>query len=260
MRRRSFFVQLLATSLRASLALRGAFLMQAAFMAINNVLFFAFWWLLFARFDEIHGWRIGDVAALFGVSAAGYGVVMVLAGGLPELARRIEGGELDAILTLPRDDLFMSIAGQTRAAGWGDIASGIALVAMSGLATVWTWPLALLAIAIAATVFAASGVLTHSSAFWLGRTEGVARQLTDLLITFSVYPPPLFGSALRIVLFTLLPAGFISWLPVQMLRDPSLFGVLGSIAAAAAYATIAVSTFRRGLRHYESGNRFQPMT
>lgn len=252
----SFFVQLMATSLRASLALRGAFLMQAAFMAINNLLFFAFWWLLFERFDEIHGWRITDVAALFGVAAAGYGIAMVLAGGLPELARRIEAGDLDAILTQPRDALLMAIGGQTRAAGWGDVSSGIVLIALSGLVSASTWPLAVLAIAIAATVFVASGVVIHASAFWLGRTEAVARQATELLITFSVYPPPLFGSTLKLLLFTVLPAGFVSYLPVQMLRDPSWPAALGATAAAVLYALLAVHVFRRGLRRYESGNRF----
>jgi ABC-2 type transport system permease protein len=252
----TFLLQLLATSLKASLALRGAFFMQAAFMAVNNVLFFAFWWLLFRRFDAIHGWRITDVAALFGVTAAGFGLVMVLAGGLPELARRIEGGDLDAILTQPRDELLMAIGGQTRAAGWGDIGSGIVLVALSGLVHSFNWPLAVLAIAIAATTFAASGVLFHSSAFWLGRTEGVARQAMELLVTFAVYPPPLFGPALKVLLFTVLPAGFISYMPVQMLRDPSWAGVLGASAAALLYAVSAVLVFRRGLRRYESANRF----
>jgi len=35
----------------------------------------------------------------------------------------------------------------------------------------------------------------------------VATQLWELLVTFSLYPEPLFGGALRLVLFTVLPAG-----------------------------------------------------
>src|SRR5688500_8985535 len=44
-----FFIALLQTNLRASFALRAAFWMQAGFMALNNVLFFTIWWILFDR-------------------------------------------------------------------------------------------------------------------------------------------------------------------------------------------------------------------
>jgi hypothetical protein len=128
-----FFIALFLTNLRASFALRVAFWMQAGFMALNNVLFFTIWWILFERFEEIRGYRIEDMAALYGIAAAGYGVAAVLAGGLHDLARRIDHGDLDAILTQPKSVLVQAVASRTRPDGWGDIVSGAALLILSGM-------------------------------------------------------------------------------------------------------------------------------
>ena len=59
-----FAGSLTLTSLRATLALRGAFWLQVTFMIVNDVTFFLMWWILFARFHEIGGWRLPDMLTL----------------------------------------------------------------------------------------------------------------------------------------------------------------------------------------------------
>jgi ABC-type uncharacterized transport system permease subunit len=97
-----------------------------------------------------------------------------------------------------------------------------------------------------------SGSLT----FWLGHGGTVATQLLDLLITFSLYPEPLFNGVLRLVLFTVLPAGFVGYVPVRILQAPSVANVTTLVCVATAYVCVAVWVFERGLRRYTSGNRF----
>lgn len=251
-----FALALLATNLKASFALRSAFWMQAAFMAINNLVFFVFWWVLFERFEEIRGWRLEDVAALYGVSAAGFGLAAILAGGIPDLARRIEEGGLDPLLTLPRSVLLQAAAARTRADGWGDVLSGAVLLWLSGSLHGVGWAIAPLGVLISALMFAATGILVHSSAFWLGRVEALARQASEFLITFSVYPPSLFGPGLKVLLFTVIPAGFISYLPAQLLRSFEPGTLALAVGGALGYALLAAWTFGRGLRVYASGSRF----
>jgi ABC-2 type transport system permease protein len=251
-----FAAALVGMNLKSSFALRGAFWLQAGFMAANNLLFFVFWWIFFDRFEEIRGWRIADMAALYGIVAAGYGAAVVFAGGVRDLARRIADGDLDSFLTQPKSPLLHAIASGTHASGWGDMASGLGFLALSGLVSGPTLPLAAVAVLCSAVVFIASGVLLHSLAFWLGRVEALARQLWEFLVTFSLYPRTLFSGALKLVLFTLIPAGFIGYLPVELLRDYSAAGLLAAVAGAAGYALLAQLVFAAGLRRYESGNRF----
>ena len=111
-------------------------------------------------------------------------------------------------------------------------------------------------IAASAVIFVACGTVFFSLAFWLGRVETVATQLWELLVTFSLYPEPLFGGTLRLLLFTVLPAGFVGYLPVRILRAPSLANVTILMFVATGYLCLAVLIFNRGLRRYGSGSRF----
>jgi ABC-2 type transport system permease protein len=79
------------------------------------------------------------------------------------------------------------------------------------------------------------------------------------VVTFTCYPPTLFGFQLKLVLYTLLPAGIIAYLPVEMIRDPGVHTWLPALAAVAGYALFASWLFGRGLRRYESGSRFGVM-
>jgi ABC-2 type transport system permease protein len=64
----------------------------------------------------------------------------------------------------------------------------------------------------------------------------------------------MFQGWMRVLLFTAIPAGFISHVPVELLRsfDPTLFVALAGVAALS--AVLAMIVFRIGLRRYESGN------
>ena len=248
----SFVLALVRTNIQASLALRGSFLVQASLMALNNLLFFIIWWIIFDRFEEIRGWRIDDFAALYGIAAGGYGIAMIVGGGVPDLARRIDDGDLDNMLTAPKSVLVQAVAAETRPMGWGDLASGVILVAFGGHLSPWL-PVALV---LAGITFLACGVVLHSAAFWLRQIGGLARQATEFVIAFSVYPPSLFGSGLKVLLYTVLPAGFVSYLPVELVRDFDATTLGIAIAGTTAYAAFAVWLFHRGLRRYASGSRF----
>lgn len=247
---------LLATNLKATAALRGAFVMQVVFMALNNLTFFVFWWALMRRVPVIRGWHLGDVELLFGLVATSFGLTVTVAGGVRHLGRFIEDGDLDALLTQPRSVLGYALGMRSQPSGVGDVAAGTFLIAVSGHLSWRSAPFLIAAIGASATMFLATGILFFSLAFWLGKVETIARQLWELLITFSLYPEPLFGGVLRLALFTILPAGFVGYLPVAIVRAPSLPQVCLLAIGTASYLALAVLVFDRGLRRYASGSRF----
>jgi ABC-type uncharacterized transport system permease subunit/ABC-type transport system involved in cytochrome c biogenesis ATPase subunit len=198
---------LMAANLKATLALRGAFAMQVVFMALNNLTFFVFWWALMGRVPVIRGWQLGDVQLLFGLVAVAFGLTVTVAGGVRHLGRFIEDGDLDTLLTQPRPLLIYALGMRSKPSGIGDILSGSFLIGASGYLSLHSAPFLVIGVNAAAVMFLATGIRFFSLAFWLGKVETIARQLWDLLITFSMYPEPLFGGVLRILLFTILPAG-----------------------------------------------------
>ncbi|HVQ41372.1 MAG TPA: ABC-2 family transporter protein [Vicinamibacterales bacterium] len=252
----SFTRSLVTTNLKAALALRSAFAIQVVFMALNNFTFFVFWWALMARVTTIRGWQLGDIQMLFGLVAAAFGLTITVAGGVRHLGRFIEDGDLDTLLTRPRSVLVHALGMRAQPSGFGDLISGLIFIAMSGQVSWRTAPVLMVVIVASALIFVACGVVFFSLAFWLGRVETVATQLWELLITFSLYPEPLFGGALRLVLFTVLPAGFVGYMPIRILHAPSLTNVAMLICVAIGYVCVAVWVFDRGLRRYASGSRF----
>jgi len=253
-----FARMMVGVNLKANLALRGAFLLQSGFMLLNNALFFVTWWILLARFEHIRGWQLPDVACLYAVAAGGVGMAVVLTGGVRDIARKACDGELDVQLTRPKSVLLAVSTARMDASGFGDCASSLLfLVVASDLG--WSaLPWALLAMLCAGVGFAACAVLYQSSAFWFGRTESLARSLWEFTLSFSMYPPTLFDGSLRVVLFTLLPAGVVSFLPVEVVRNPSWTTVGAAVASVVVYAGLAGMVFHTGLRRYESGNRMRP--
>jgi len=247
---------LVATNMKASIALRGAFWMRVVFMMLNNLIFFVMWWVFFDRFEQVRGWRVEDMAALYGIGAGAFGLAVVVGSGARDMARTISEGDLDCFLTQPKSPLLQTVASRSEAAGWGDLVTAFILLGISGYLSWANLPLAMLAIVCGAVVFLASMVVVQSVAFWAGDVGGTARQITDFLIMFSVSPRTIYSGYLRVLLFTVIPAGFTTFLPVELVRDfrwTVLFAVVGG---AVAYAWLAMFVFARGLKRYESGNRF----
>ena len=246
---------ILGTSVKATLALRRSFWLQAVLMFINNAAFFVFWVLFFHRFDEVRGWRLEDTAALYGIVAFGWGFGVILFGGVPRLARSILDGELDPLLVQPKSVLLQAITVRSGASGWGDLGTGAILIGIVAAGDPALIPLALAGSVASAAVFTATGVILHSSAFWLSRIEVLAGQLHEFQLTFSLYPANLFGGGIRLILYTAIPAGFAGYLPVDLVRSPDPAAAVLLIAGVIAYILAAVTLFDLGLRFYTSGNR-----
>jgi ABC-2 type transport system permease protein len=251
----SFSRALSATSFKASLAFRSAFVLEMLFMVLNNFTFFVFWWVLMARVPSLRGWQIGDVQMLFGLVAIAFGTTVTLTGGVRHLGELIEDGGLDTLLTQPKPVLVYALGLRLKPSGFGDVLTGLILVATSGRVSIGTIPLLVTAVAASAAVILACGIVFFSLAFWLGPNT-VARQLWELLITFSLYPEPLFGGGLRFLLFTALPAGLVGYLPARIVRAPTASDVILLASGAALYFVGALLIFQAGLRRYSSGSRF----
>jgi ABC-2 type transport system permease protein len=250
-----FLLLLTQTNLRASLSLRAATLLQAGFMFLNNLIYFAVWLIFFQRFHDLGGFGVHEMQLTYGIVAAGFGIAVALAGGLRELSKMAVEGALDGYLTQPKPVLVQALCSRTIASGWGDLASGLVMAGLSGQVSIGHVPFLLLSILLSASVFVAAGVIYHSAAFWLGPVDSLARSLWEFLITFSIYPEPIFGGGIRLLLFTLLPAAFSGFLPARLAHQPTLGTFAAALGGAALVVCAALLVFQRGLRRYESGNQ-----
>jgi ABC-2 type transport system permease protein len=161
----AFVRALVATNLKAAVALRGAFIIQVVFMALNNLTFFVFWWVLMRRVPSLRGWHLDDIQLLFGIVAAAFGLTVTLAGGVRYLGRLIDEGDLDTLLTQPKSVLVHALGMRLQPSGFGDVLSGLIFIALSGQVSWRAVPVVLVAIIASALVFVACGIVFFSLAF-----------------------------------------------------------------------------------------------
>jgi ABC-2 type transport system permease protein len=86
-----------------------------------------------------------------------------------------------------------------------------------------------------------------------GRGEQADLGFQALLILAS-YPLDVFGGVTKLVMFTVVPAAFITGVPVHLIDGFSWGTLVALIGAALGSAAIAWTSFRAGLRRYRSGS------
>jgi ABC-2 type transport system permease protein len=241
-------------NLNAQLEYRGAFISKVLAMFLNDGVWVVFWVVFFERFPVLRGWTVQDVITVWAVMAAGFGLTDAVFGNVNQIARLVAQGQLDVRMLYPRSLLPHMLLGRMNASGWGDALFGVTVYLAFVRPDLERLALfAVLMIAVAALIVG-FGVLSGSLAFFLGNAGALAQQWQFAFITFSTYPNVLFDGWIKIVLFTLIPVGFISGLSVEALRslrlEYGLLTVLGSLA----FLALGTLVFYIGLRRYESGN------
>jgi len=251
-----FYAALLRTSIKASISQRGAFLIESALMVANNLMFFFIWWIFFRQFNTVAGWNFHDMTILMAVGLGAYGLMLICAGGIKNLSAIIISGDLDTFMTQPKN-LLLHIAGsKSRSKGWGHLLTAFSLILLGGIFDLQTLLLMVLSMICGCIVFAAFNIIAHSLPFWMWSVEGLAKKYCDSLYLFALYPTNIYSGILQVVMFTLIPAGIISYLPVELIRNfswPQLFLLL---CCPILFTAIAASIFYSGLKRYESGNKF----
>lgn len=247
----------LKINIRNNLSLKVSFLFQIVFMTLSNLLYFAIWYILFDQIEEVNAWTIHDIAALNVISCASWGIFQIFFGGLRNLSKMISYGDLDVFLLYPPHPLIMIMCSRSYPSGWGNLATAfIMLTFCSGISPL----LLVITVLCSVSVFGMIFVIVHSIAFWMGNIESFAKQWTDFVYILSFYPQNIYSGLVKIILFTIFPAGFISFLPVEILRNFS-WEKLGSLVAGAfLFIFLGMFIFSTGLKRYESGNRIGRVT
>jgi ABC-2 type transport system permease protein len=234
---------------------RAAFLLQMLGMALNNVIFLFFWWVLFTRLPSIRGWTMPMVAAIYGTVAVSFGLANVVCGNSMRIASMVANGDLDYYLALPADPLLHLLVSRTSFSSWGDTLSGLGIFLLLVPGSLYRFPLFLLYSVLGALVFCGFFVLIGSLVFFVDQAQDATRHLQSAIISFSLYPIDIFPAAVRVLLYTFLPAAMVGTLPARLLFEFSWERLLALLGFTAFIVVAARTTFALGLRRYESGNR-----
>ncbi|MCL6457878.1 MAG: ABC-2 family transporter protein [Gorillibacterium sp.] len=241
-------------NLMGAMEFRFSFLLSAGTMLINNTVWLFFWWIYFNRFQIVNGWEMSDVMMMWAVSAGGFGLMAVFFGNATRLSGMISTGELDVYLSQPKPVLLHILVSRMSISAVGDLLFALIVFVIFGEANLGGLAKFTLALLIGMAVFLGMAILLGTLAFYFGNTEGLSGQLFNSLVSFTIYPTDIFRGVGRILLFTVIPAGFISYLPIKLLKSVDLTFVLSATGFSVGLLVFSVWCFYRGVRRYTSGN------
>ncbi len=241
-------------NLSSAMEYRVSFIAQSFGMALNNAFFIFFWWIIFQKVNSIGGYGFKDVMVIWALAASTYGFLHVVFGNVRQLTRIIINGELDTYLLQPKNVYVHVHCSKMVVSAWGDLLYGYILI----LIVYGADPLKLLLFTLftvaggllAGAVMAAADTLT----FFIGNASAVTRLVVEFLLNFSLYPDSIFRREVKWLMYSLLPAGFIVFVPFKLLAAFNWYGLLGLLAVDAVYIILGYLFFKHGLKRYESGN------
>lgn len=241
-------------NLLAAMEYRVAFLMQTLGMMLNNTAFIFFWYILFENISSIGGAEFRDVMLLWAFSSSAFGLKSILFGNINSLTRMILNGELDSYLIQPKDPLINIISSKSLVHGWGDFAYGLLLFLIIGDFSLIRIILFLVLVLLGSMIFAGVTVAVHGLSFFFGNMEGIGDLVNEFLISFSIYPEGIFSGGVKFLIYSVIPAAFISYIPASISENFTLDKLILVVLVALLWIVLAYFIFYKGLKRYESGN------
>jgi ABC-2 type transport system permease protein len=244
----------LRVALADGLANRNSFWFQVSLMVANDVTWVIFWVLFFDRVGTLRGWNTHDVIVLFCILLTTAGVALGVFANSRRIGHLASDGALDETLVLPVQPLAHILSSRIDAANCGDLLFGPVLFVLAGHPT--PERTAVFALGVVTGSITLVGFLVACGALTLfvgGRGEQADLGFNAILI-FASYPLDLFGGVTKVLLFTAVPAAFVTGLPSRLVHSFDPATALVVVVVAALFALIGWGLFQLGLRRYSSGS------
>lgn len=230
-----------------------SFVTNILFMILNNASFIIQWVILFRLKDDIGGYTMREVMLLWGLAASSHGLSHIMFARVFSLPDVIINGKLDAYLVLPKNVLLSVLTSATSTSAIGDVIYGLLLICVFCF-SIERFFLFLLFSVTGAVIITAFALLMGSLSFWFVRADMFGRNMVNSMISFSTYPDGIFRGETRFLLYSVIPVGMSIYIPVHVIMDFDLKGLLTVLGYTFLLTAAAVLVFYRGLRRYTSGN------
>lgn len=244
----------LKLNISSAMEYRFSFWSQVLFMILNNVFLLFFWWVFFDNFPGVQGWGFSDILLLYALGAGAFGLACIFAGNSLNLGDSIANGELDFYLLLPVDPLFNAVTSRMQVSAVGDLAFALVLAPIALGWNPLNLLLFLLMLICASLVLVSFWSLIGALSFFWGHNQGFAALARNAIVMFSTYPEYIFTGAVRVMLFTLIPAAFVAHMPLSLLREFTWTKAGIMLGATTILVLLARVIFSWGVKKYESGN------
>lgn len=229
------------------------FLSNIIFMLLNNVSFIIQWIILYSMKDNVGGYTFNQVLILWGMATGTFGFAHFFFKKAFYLSDTITNGKLDSYLVQPKNVLISCITSEVSPSALGDLIYGCIMIVLSGI-TINKAFLFILFVILGGIVIVDIAVILGSLSFYISRSDIIADTGNNFMIFFATYPDGIFKGITKIILFTIIPIGITTYIPVWVLTKFNLFYLITVIVFTMFITLFAFTIFYKGLKRYSSSN------
>ena len=229
------------------------FISNIVFMLLNNASFIIQWIILYSLKDNVGGYSLNQVLLLWGIAASTYGFAHFFLAGAFDLSTMITNGKLDSYLVQPKNVLISICTSNVKVSAIGDLIYGYIMLFIFDF-SIKNLLLLTLFIITGGLIITAFSVILSSLSFWFTKSDLIADTGNSLVVNFATYPDGIFKGFVKILLYTIIPLGISTYIPVKLLTDFNIYLFLIVILSTILIIALAFIIFNRGLKRYSSSN------
>jgi ABC-2 type transport system permease protein len=236
-----------------AVAKRAALASAMAIMIVNDLVWIVFWVLFFHRVGHLHGWDSHRILLLLSVITSAAGITLGFLANARRVGTMAVAGELDSVLSLPVQPLAFLLLRRIEPTNLGDLAFGVCLFLVTGRPTPTRIAVFVGVVIASSLLMTGFLVLTGSIAFFAGRGEGGELGFHAMLL-LGAYPVDVFAGAAKVMLYTVVPAAFVSSVPAKLIVHFDGGRAAWLAVVTIVFAGAGAAAFMLGLRRYTSGS------
>jgi ABC-2 type transport system permease protein len=251
---------LIRASIRSSMQYKFNFIVSSFMALVINACEFLMVALVLLKFGSIHDWDLYEVGYLYAVITLSKAVYRTFASDVHHLEKYLVTGNLDALLIRPVP-IMLALMSQNFRLLAGELVQGSFILYLciyhlmkTGELLWWSIPLTALIILSGSIILFAIGLITATVGFWIIRIEVLQTLTEDACRSAAQYPLSIYPGWLKYILLSLVPVGFVNYIPsVFLLKHQSgIWLVFTSMVVAAGMLGIGFRFWRLGLSRYQS--------
>ncbi len=257
----TLYLRYAAISIRSQLEYRASCAMFAAASFVISAIDFCALWALFRRFGSLQGWKLQEVALLYGMVNVSFALAEGFARGFDSFETMVRNGGFDRLLVRPRSTALQVAGQELQLMRVGRLAQGALVLFWAAGELDVHWSVARLALVAAAVVsgaclFAGLFVLQATLSFWTTSTLEIVNTVTYGGVETAQYPLDVYRPWFRAFFTFVVPLACVNYMPAHaLLGRGGVFGApawLNWIAPAMgpAFLAAALGVWQMGVRRY----------
>ena len=252
----SLYWRYLSISIRAQMQYRLSFCLYVIghfFITFADLLVLI---VLFSRFDHLAGWKLAEVALLYGMVNMSFSLAEGIARGFDVFPNMVKNGDFDRLLLRPQPTAFQVAASEIQLFRIGRFTQG--LFALCGSLYLLQSPVSLekvlllvFAIASGTCLFSGLFVIQATIAFWTIDTLELMNALTYGGTEAGSYPLHIYNEWFRRLFTICVPLACTTYFPALVILEKQMSWYLWlSPLVGVLYLALCLLFWQVGVRHY----------